>query len=305
MSFELIAFIFKHRPNVGGSGPWGMLMAMANRASDDGTGIWESVPNLSEACNQSERTGWRSIETLLSKGVVVDTGEDHNCGNGHFTNIYRIEQSAILTLSDKMTGCQIDTQQSAKNVKAECQFDMQTYPTNQSPEPVHEKGREGKRSALASLACAGTSQTLTDRDVWNFLNSWGDLTGKSTSQLETALPVAKEILTLLMAQGCNLIGATNLALKLWDYNRTHKRGTKQFKVLKGLFLALNSDHEYSLVSQYQTCQVTPCPICVKEAKVKDRPLENALWVEDEPDFKSPLPKANSSASVLDEMKTHA
>ena len=65
------------------TGPaWSLLVSMANRASDDGTGIFASLKTLARDCGMGERTAWRALPKLLKSGLVVDTGKKHDCKMG-------------------------------------------------------------------------------------------------------------------------------------------------------------------------------------------------------------------------------
>jgi hypothetical protein len=91
-------------------------MAMANRAGDDGTGIWESMPNLAKHGGLSERTGWRALPKLLKSGLVLDTGNGKPTKRGGSpTIIYRINLAKLASIKceknqiSKLPECQDDT----------------------------------------------------------------------------------------------------------------------------------------------------------------------------------------------------
>jgi len=83
MSFRLMQRIIES-PGCAQGSAWSLLMAMAYRASDDGTGIWESIPNLSRRCGISPGTGYRAKDELLESGVVIDTGKRRGSGTISF-----------------------------------------------------------------------------------------------------------------------------------------------------------------------------------------------------------------------------
>ena len=75
---------------------WALLVAMGRRASDDGTGIYESLENLAWRSGVSYKTAQRALDKLLDEKKVIDTGEKKDWGKGIFTCIYRIDISKIV-----------------------------------------------------------------------------------------------------------------------------------------------------------------------------------------------------------------
>ena len=100
MSLEVIRRIMES-PGCAKKAAWALLVAMANRADDDGTGIYESMGNLAKTCGISRSTAFKYLPELTKTGLVVDTGEKHDCGHGFQTVIYRIDTSKLTQSADE------------------------------------------------------------------------------------------------------------------------------------------------------------------------------------------------------------
>jgi hypothetical protein len=70
-----------------------IIMFLADKASDDGSGIWCSKGTVARHCELGETTVKRAVSEFLSEGVLVETGR-RPCTNG-FTAIYRIDLEAV------------------------------------------------------------------------------------------------------------------------------------------------------------------------------------------------------------------
>ncbi len=73
-----------------------IIMFLADKASDDGSGIWCSKGTIQRHTELSESTVKRTIIDFLREGILIETGRRH-CKNG-YTVIYRIvlERVAVL-----------------------------------------------------------------------------------------------------------------------------------------------------------------------------------------------------------------
>jgi hypothetical protein len=65
-----------------------IIMFLADKASDDGSGIWCSKGTIQRHTELSESTVKRTIIDFLQEGILIETGRRH-CKNG-YTVIYRI-----------------------------------------------------------------------------------------------------------------------------------------------------------------------------------------------------------------------
>lgn len=73
-----------------------IIMFLADKASDDGSGIWCSKGTVQRHTELGESTVKRTITDFLREGILVETGR-RSCKNG-YTVIYRIVLSAISGL---------------------------------------------------------------------------------------------------------------------------------------------------------------------------------------------------------------
>jgi DNA-binding Lrp family transcriptional regulator len=75
-----------------------VLLTMASRANDDGTGIYASLQTMARDCELSRATVKRAIKDLEEAGLVKQVGT-RPCANGH-TNDYSISVRRITALPD-------------------------------------------------------------------------------------------------------------------------------------------------------------------------------------------------------------
>lgn len=92
-----------------------IIMFLADKASDDGSGIWCSKGTIQRHTELGESTVKRTINDFLREGVLVETGQ-RRCQNG-YTVIYRIVLVRIAQLEstaepDIDTGVTVDPVQS-------------------------------------------------------------------------------------------------------------------------------------------------------------------------------------------------
>lgn len=88
-----------------------IIMFLADKASDDGSGIWCSKGTIQRHTELGESTVKRSITDFLREGILVETGR-RPCKNG-FTVIYRIVLDRVMALEssaepDEGTGSTVD-----------------------------------------------------------------------------------------------------------------------------------------------------------------------------------------------------
>lgn len=73
-----------------------IIMFLADKASDDGSGIWCSKGTIQRHTELGETTVKRTIRDFLKEGILVETGA-RGCKNG-FTVVYRIDLTRIEAL---------------------------------------------------------------------------------------------------------------------------------------------------------------------------------------------------------------
>ena len=73
-----------------------IIMFLADKASDDGSGIWCSKGTIQRHTELGETTVKRTIRDFLKEGILLETGA-RGCKNG-FTVVYRIDLARIEAL---------------------------------------------------------------------------------------------------------------------------------------------------------------------------------------------------------------
>ena len=73
-----------------------ILMYMADKASDDGTGIWVSKPNMAADLEMTDRAVRKHIKEMVDMGIIGEAGQ-RKCRYG-YTIDYAINMKAILLL---------------------------------------------------------------------------------------------------------------------------------------------------------------------------------------------------------------
>ncbi|MFV0293086.1 MAG: hypothetical protein ACK5II_07680 [Paracoccus sp. (in: a-proteobacteria)] len=73
-----------------------IIMFLADKASDDGSGIWCSKGTIQRHTELGESTVKRTINEFLNEGILIETGR-RACKNG-FTVVYRIVLTAVRCL---------------------------------------------------------------------------------------------------------------------------------------------------------------------------------------------------------------
>ena len=73
-----------------------IIMFLADKASDDGSGIWCSKGTIQRHTELSESTVKRTVIDFLREGILIETGRRH-CKNG-YTVIYRIALERVAAM---------------------------------------------------------------------------------------------------------------------------------------------------------------------------------------------------------------
>ena len=94
MSNRLISAVYDRQ--VGNLTRTAILALLADRANDQGGGIWASKQFLAEALGTSKQTVIRTIQSLLADGVLREIGH-RRCNNG-FTVEYAIAVDVLMSL---------------------------------------------------------------------------------------------------------------------------------------------------------------------------------------------------------------
>jgi len=99
MSHHVVSEVYKRQ--VGKMPRVPLLALMADKASDDGRGIWASKQTLADELGCSKQTVITTVDNLIADGLLIVVG-DRACSNGH-TVEYRIDIDALEALP--LVGC--------------------------------------------------------------------------------------------------------------------------------------------------------------------------------------------------------
>lgn len=76
-----------------------IIMFLADKASDDGSGIWCSKGTIQRHTELGASTVKRTIKDFLDEGILVETGQKR-CKNGH-TIVYRMILARVIRAKRK------------------------------------------------------------------------------------------------------------------------------------------------------------------------------------------------------------
>lgn len=107
MSKHIVSLVY--RKKIGSMMRKAVLSYMADRANDDGTGIWCSKGTIANEIEASRQGVINTIKSLLEDGLLAEVGE-RKCQNG-YTMEYRIDLQKVHDLPF-VTGKNIDTSKS-------------------------------------------------------------------------------------------------------------------------------------------------------------------------------------------------
>lgn len=94
MSNHLISEAYKRQ--LGGMARNAVMVLLADKASDDGTGIWASKQRMAEELGTSKQTVITTVKSLIADGLLVEVGQ-RKCPNG-YTIEYAINVEALRAL---------------------------------------------------------------------------------------------------------------------------------------------------------------------------------------------------------------
>jgi len=130
-----------------------IIMFLADKASDDGSGIWCSKGTIQRHTELGETTVKRTINEFLNEGILIETGR-RACKNG-FTVVYRISLAAVRTLEgiaepDDETGSTEDGVYREPGTGSTADPVPRPQRTPNHPETIHKPpSRAGAREAAA------------------------------------------------------------------------------------------------------------------------------------------------------------
>lgn len=94
MSNHLISEAYKRQ--IGNMARKAVMVLLADKASDDGTGIWASKQRMAEELGASKQTVIATIKSLIADGLVKEDGQ-RRCANG-YTIQYAINVRSLRAL---------------------------------------------------------------------------------------------------------------------------------------------------------------------------------------------------------------
>ena len=94
MSNHLISEAYKRQ--LGSMARNAVMVLLADKASDDGTGIWASKQRMAEELGTSKQTVITTVKSLIADGLLIECGQ-RKCANG-YTIEYAINVKALHQL---------------------------------------------------------------------------------------------------------------------------------------------------------------------------------------------------------------
>lgn len=94
MSNHLISEVYKRQ--VGNMARKAVMVLMADKASDDGSGIWTSKQRMADEIGATKQTVISTIKSLIADGLLSESGQ-RKCANG-YTIEYRINVAALRAI---------------------------------------------------------------------------------------------------------------------------------------------------------------------------------------------------------------
>lgn len=165
MSNHLISEVYKRQ--VGNIARKAVMVLLADKASDDGCGIWASKQRMAEEIGASKQTVIATLKGLIEDGLVRESGK-RKCPNG-YTVEYAINVPALRSIplvkchdddqSENLTG---QAASPVKEIDATGQGDLPDQSENLTQTPLNPPEPPEEESAPA----------LTPDHVWEF---YGDM----------------------------------------------------------------------------------------------------------------------------------
>ena len=238
-----------------------VLDAWASFADKDGTNIYASKEAVAERAGISRWTVYRNTNDLVGIGVLVDTGDTHKYGAGHYTTVYRINtkmlQNTTLVgekLCSKMLLEQCSTMPKTNVAKCDATLVIDPRSADQEETQVSERVSETPTATTAIVSSASeTDEQKLQRRQELLTRNLG------------AYPVERAH-ELIIAMGCtpypdsefeaftmlgNWLGEETEVWNYWHWNHQHKTGKLVFYTLAQAWDALQSESTRSARRQYQ------------------------------------------------------
>jgi biotin operon repressor len=167
MSHKVVTLVYSKR--VGSAHRKAILAYCADRASDDGRGVYCSKGTIAEETEIARSTVFKTIKELVAEGVLIESGT-RPCRNGH-TVVYDMNLDAIRAYQDAATSPPAGPVRSATSPPAGPHQSAERTPTSPpaGPKPSLEPSLNQEREAIASLALVAPEAAYPDffADFWN------------------------------------------------------------------------------------------------------------------------------------------
>ena len=183
-----------------------IIMFLADKASDDGSGIWCSKGTIQRHTELGASTVKRTIKEFLDEGILIETGQKKRCKNG-YTIFYRIILAKVMLLEltrepDLETGVTVDPVQTEPGTQPMVDLvpGPRRAPNNPKtiPKPPPRKREDADGLEAEKVLAAYPSDRLRDKQA-------------CLSQIEEAVSdgiAAEEVLLAVQADATESAGFT-------------------------------------------------------------------------------------------------
>jgi hypothetical protein len=150
-----------------------IIMFLADKASDDGSGIWCSKGTIQRHTELGASTVKRTIKEFLDEGILIETGQKKRCKNGH-TIVYRLILAKVMLLEltrepDLETGFTVDPVQTEPGTQpmVDPVPGPQRTPNNPKtiPKPPSRKREDADDLEAEKILAAYPSDRLRDKQA--------------------------------------------------------------------------------------------------------------------------------------------
>lgn len=145
MSNKVSTLVYSRK--VGSAHRKAVLAYMADKASDDGSGIFCSKGTIADEAEIARSTVFKIVKDLVDEGILVVTGS-RACRNGE-TVVYRMDLAKVEALEPTVSGSQKRRDQSASRTSPQRDQSAQRTPLVRQPDPY--------QSASRTLTILGTT----------------------------------------------------------------------------------------------------------------------------------------------------
>ncbi|WP_298430827.1 hypothetical protein [uncultured Jannaschia sp.] len=224
-----------------------IIMFLADKASDDGSGIWCSKGTIQRHTELGETTVKRTVREFLKDGILVETGA-RTCKNG-FTVVYRIDLAKVEALEPTAepeieTGSTVDPVQSGPGTGASVAGVPGPPRPPNHPKTIHKPPTRKREAAEASEAEKILAAYPSDR-----------LRGKAAclAQIEEAVKEGikpERLLQAVQAYATNSAGFTRSKVCFsdnWFQSRRWQAYVEKQAAARKKSAALEADHHARLV----------------------------------------------------------